>query len=131
MLRQKENKINYFGSAVFAFLFFLLIYAFSGNLGKHAAIESPYKFASELESNATAVIVEVQEVHFFNILIPLVDKSNFKLFGGEMNVVADNNFMQQRIVFLQAAVLRIKPVFLHLFYRQFHSIDTDDLPHLS
>jgi len=128
---RKENRFNYFGSAVFAFLFFLLVYAVSGNLGKPAGIESPYKLASELYSNATAVVVEIQEIQSLNILIPLVDKSNFKSFDEGMHLVADNNAAHQQIIFLRTAGLLIKHVILQRLSRQYHSIDTDDLPHLS
>ena len=130
MIRQ-ENRFNYFGSAVFAFLFFLLVFAFSGNLGKPATVESPYKFASELYSNATAVVVEIQEIHTLNVLIPIVDKSNFKSFDEGLHLAADNNAAHQRIIFLRSAGLKIKPVILHRLFRQYHFVDTDDLPHLS
>jgi len=131
MIKPGANRFNYLGSAVFAFLFFLLIYGFSGNLGKTAVFESPYKFAFELQSHTTAIVVEIQEVHFSNHFITIIDKSNFKLFNEGSDLISYNTINHQLFRFLQQTELLIKPVINQRFYNQYHYIDADDLPDLS
>ena len=131
MISQRNDKFNYVGSAVFLLLFCIFAFAFTGNLRQHAIIESPYKFASELQSNSAALLVENQDIHFLNNHISLTEKSNINHFCERFKIVADDNSALQQIIFLRLAGLRIKPVILQRCYMQFHFIDTDPLPLLS
>ena len=131
MFKQKDDWGHYLGSAVFVFLFFLFLHAFAQNVEKKVNVDFPYKFASELQSNAAAVIVDEQQVHFRDNPVHSVDKSNFKLLHQGCKLISANATFHSRLRFLHQAEILIKPVILHRFFRQYHSIDTDDLPGLS
>jgi hypothetical protein len=130
MITKNGNRDNFLESAVFLVLFFLFICAFSGISDKPINHDYPFKFASEVASNSAAVI-EVQQFHFQNYLIPFFDKSNFKLFSDVDPIISENSSFHQRIVFLQKAGLLIKPFLIKRFYNQYHYSDADDLPDLS
>lgn len=125
---QHENRFNYFGRAVFAFLFFLLVYASSAYLNKSDGRDSSCKFISELKSNTATIKVEVQQFYFSNSPFhSVIDKSNFKLFNyGGLKLISDNKTIKQEIIFHQRDVFLIPPIILQRFYRQYHSKDTDD-----
>jgi hypothetical protein len=130
MMTKNGNRDNFLESAVFIVLFFLFIWAFSGISDKPINHDYPFKFASEVASNSVAVI-EVQQFHFQNRLIPFFDKSNFKLFNELNQVVSGNSSFHQRIVFLQKAEHLIKPFLIRRVYNQYQYYDADDLPALS
>lgn len=131
MFKQKEDWVHYLGNAVFVILFFLFLHAFAQNVEKKVNVDFPYTFASEIQSNAAAVIVDEQQVHFRDNPVSSSDKSNFKLLHQGCELILANAAFHYRFRVLQQAGISIKPVILHRFFRQYHSIDTDDLPGLS
>lgn len=125
---QHKNRSNYFGKAFFAILFFLLVYASSVNINHSDSCNSPYKFASELKTNATAVIVEAEQFHFQNGLLPtIINKANFKLYNYEgLKLIWDNKTIHQQLIFLQRDDFLISPGILQRLLRQYHCKDADD-----
>lgn len=130
MFKQREDRNDYFGSAIFIVLFFLFVCAFSKKSDKPIGRAFQYELASELHSNITA-LNDVQQVFCQQSLIPIIDKTNFNLFNEDLKIITDNRLINQRIIFLQKTELLIKPIALHRFYYQYQYLDTEDLPILS
>jgi len=130
MICKKGNSENYLRQALFALLFFLLIFAYSENTRETHCTESPYKFAAELHSNDIAT-VDVQQLSFLKSLLPLNNKFQTIQFNENQRIIAYNSAIHQRIILLQKAGFFIKTDVFRGIYSCFHYIDTDDLPVLS
>lgn len=130
MISHKGNVENYLGQALFALLFCLFVFAYSGNTRESHSIESPYKFAAQLHSNDIAT-TDVQQFSFLKSLLPLNIKFQTIQFNESLQVIAYNIAIHHRIIFIQRAGLFIKAIVVGGIYTCFHYIDTDDLPVLS
>lgn len=130
MISKKENSENYLRQALFALLFFLLVFAYSENTRESHCIESPYKFAAQLHSNDVAII-DVQQFSFLKSLLPFNNKFQTSLFNENLRVIAYNYTIHHRIIFLRRAGFFITPNVYRGIYTCSHYIDTVDLPALS
>jgi hypothetical protein len=130
MLNHREDSGNYFGSTVLIVLFFFFICALTDNSDRHTGRANHNISVSDLRSQVIA-LNDARQIPWQKIVIPVNEKTNFNLLSGCRKIVADNRSIHHRILLLQKALLKIKPILLHRFYFQYHSIDTDDLPVLS
>jgi hypothetical protein len=130
MICKKGNSENYLRQALFALLFFLLIFAYSENTRETHCTGSPYKFAAELHSNDIATI-DVQQFSLLKSLLPINNKFQSKQCNESLQLKSYNFAIHHRIIFLQRVGFFIKPIVLRGIYSCFHYIDTDDLPVLS
>ncbi len=127
MVQQKENRNNFLESVIFIALLLLSICAFSKNSDKISAKTFHYELVSELHSNHAAIL-DAQQIFCQKSLIPLIDKSNFRIYNEDLKIIADNRLLDQRMIYLQKAELVIKLITLQRFYHQHLNIDTEDLP---
>jgi hypothetical protein len=130
MIRQKDNRDNFLGSAVFMVLFFFFMCAFAGNNQSSAARDSHYKSVSAQHSY-TIALNDAQQVSTPKIVLLYLENTNFKLLSDCYKHIDNSRFVHHRIFALQKTELLIKPIILLRLYYQYHSIDTDDLPILS
>lgn len=127
MINNKENSINTIESTLFLVLFFLFVCVVSGNSENSRHSGSSYKFASELQSNSTAVF-DIQVVPFLKSLLPVIHKLNPKQFDQTLHLIAGNYTFHQQISYLLKKQLLIKPIVIQRFSACYHFIDTSDLP---
>lgn len=125
MIMQKENGINFLGSAVFVFLICLFLFAFAENQGKAQDARSDCKNTIELHFNPSAII-EVQQISFLNNLLPFAENLKFKFVNERPGLISFNNIIHHRISFLEKITLIIKPTLHPRFYNQYFASDTDD-----
>ncbi|PKP50034.1 MAG: hypothetical protein CVT94_02830 [Bacteroidetes bacterium HGW-Bacteroidetes-11] len=130
MLKQKENRINSLGSAVFVFLIFLVLSAFAENQDRNHDAGRDLKNTTELYA-IPAVIVDVQQFNFLQSLNRTSDYFKCKLSEELPKLISDNNIILHNIIFRERAGLLIRPVILQRFYNLYHICDNGDLPHLS
>lgn len=130
MTKQRENKIDYLGSALLIVLFFFFACGFSNKPVKRCNINVyQHEQIIELHSKEVAVVI-AQPPSYQKSQVSLIDKMNFKFFNDHFKILQDNRSFNQKFVLLQKAELLIKPIVLHRFYSQKH-FDTEDLPVLS
>lgn len=130
MFKQKENRINFLGSAVFAFLIFLVIVAFAEKQDHGVDAGTDLKNTVGLYLNP-AVIVEVQQFIFLKSLTQPADYLRFKQLEDLPKLISQNNVIHHTIIFRERTGFLIRPVIVHVLYNLYHACDTDDLPPLS
>lgn len=130
MFKQGENRINYLGSALFALLIYLVLFAFAENPGKDQDVRSDYQVTSGLLFSE-AVVIEAHQIDFLNNLLPGAGSFKFKLSNETTELISLNYILLHKIIFLEKTGLLIKPLVHHRFYYQVHNSDIDDPPLLS
>jgi hypothetical protein len=127
MIRQAQDKKDYFGTVVFIVLFFLFVCSFSKKSDKPVYGAFQYELVSAVHSNIAA-LNDAQQLYYHKSLLSLTDKTVFKLFNENFKIAIENSLIHQRILYLQKSQPLIKLVILHRFYYQYYYTNTDDLP---
>ena len=132
MISRKEDRDHYWGSAVFIVLFFLLISAFSDKsegifdkVFQYKTISYSYLLAQHTPIN------DAQQITCQKEITPFITKEQFTLLNDCNKLIAVNRSLHHCITHLQEAEVLIKPLIVHRFYYQYHSIDTDEFSLLS
>ena len=132
MIKQSEqDKYDYLGRTVFIFLFFLFVCFFTNSSDRPADRVNQIESAFISNSNAIA-INDFQQFLSLKSLQPVaINHFNSKILNENLDMIAVNTLINQKIIILQEARLKIKPVVLSRYYRPCHFTDTGDIPVLS
>jgi len=133
MINQKEDKGNFFGTALFIMLFFLFVSSHSDTVVKHSNETLKFELISEFHSSPlSADIVNVISLPLFHKnWMTSQDRLNLRLYDGNLKICTDNRTIIRRLTALQKEEFLTKHIVFYRYYSHLFSLVDTDLPGLS
>jgi hypothetical protein len=129
MIRQSENRIEYFGSTIIFILCFFFLAWFHQN-SNNPDLSGVFRYQMTTQHSVAIPSKDVPQLSSLQGFMSKFEETNFIHLSEQLKLFTDNRLINQRIGSLHKVALLIKPVFQEFYYHQ-QSLSSEDILFLS